>query len=57
VADVALFAVVTLPSAGGGAAASANLRAPLVLDTRAGRGRQVVLPAERRGVCEPIALG
>jgi flagellar assembly factor FliW len=54
--DVALFAVVTLPGAGA-ATASANLRAPLVLDTRARRGRQVVLPAERRGVCEPITLG
>jgi flagellar assembly factor FliW len=56
VGDVALFAVVTLPGAGA-ATASANLRAPLVVDTRARRGRQVVLPAERRGVCEPIALG
>ncbi len=54
--DVAVFGVVTHPAAGA-AAASANLRAPLVLDTRARRGRQVVLPAERRGVAEPIALG
>lgn len=51
---VAVFAVVTLGSDG---SASANLRAPLVLDTHTRRGRQVVLPAEARGVAEPIALG
>ena len=51
---VALFAVVTL---GEGGAATANLRAPVVIDVRARRGRQVVLPAERRGVAEPFALG
>lgn len=51
---VALFAIVTL---GDGGAATANLRAPVVVDTRARRGRQVVLPAERRGVAEPFALG
>ncbi len=55
VGDVALFAVVTLPGAAG-ETASANLKAPLVLDTRARRGRQVVLPGERRGVAEPLAL-
>jgi hypothetical protein len=29
----------------------------VLLDTRGRRGRQVVLPAERRGVAEPFALG
>jgi flagellar assembly factor FliW len=52
---VAAYAVVTL--GGGGKGASVNLRAPVLLDTRGRRGRQVVLPAERRGVAEPFALG
>jgi flagellar assembly factor FliW len=50
---VALFAVVTLSADG---AASANLRAPVLVDVRARRARQVVLPAEARGVAEPFAL-
>jgi flagellar assembly factor FliW len=50
---VAVFVVVTLGAGGG---ATANLRAPLVLDMHARRGRQVVLPAEPRGVCEPLTL-
>ena len=51
---VAVLAVVTIGQDG---AATANLRAPLVLDTHARRGRQFVLPAERRGVSEPFTLG
>ena len=51
--QVALFAVVTLGADG---AASANLRAPVLVDVRARRARQVVLPAEPRGVAEPFAL-
>jgi flagellar assembly factor FliW len=53
---VAAYVIVTLPG-GGAPAASANLRAPVLLDTAARRGRQVVLAAEARGVAEPIALG
>jgi flagellar assembly factor FliW len=53
-AHVAVLAIVTLGADG---AATANLRAPLVLDTQAQRGRQVVLPTEARGVAEPFALG
>ncbi len=52
---VAAFVIVTLPGAGA-VAASANLRAPVLLDTRTRRGRQVVLPAEARGVAEPFPL-
>lgn len=51
--QLGVFAVVTL---GEGGAATANLRAPLVLDVHARRGRQVVLPGERRGVAEPFRL-
>ena len=50
---VGVFAVVTL---GEGGAATANLRAPLVLDVHARRGRQVVLPGEPRGVAEAFRL-
>ena len=50
---VGVFAVVTL---GEGGAATANLRAPIVLDVHTRRGRQVVLPGERRGVAEPFRL-
>ena len=48
-----MYAVVTL---GEGGSATANLRAPVVLDLHARRGRQVVLPAERRGVAEAFRL-
>ncbi len=54
-ARVAAYAIVTLPG-GGAPSASANLRAPVLLDTGARRGRQVVLAAEARGVAEPFAL-
>jgi flagellar assembly factor FliW len=50
---VAVFAILTLGADG---TASANLRAPVLVDVRARRGRQVVLPAERRGVAEPFAM-
>lgn len=53
--QVAALVVVTLPG-GGSPQPTANLRAPVLLDTRAQRGRQVVLPEEARGVAEPIAL-
>lgn len=53
---VGVYAVVTLGTAGA-PTASANLRAPVLLDTGAGRGRQVVLPADPHGITEPIALG
>lgn len=50
---VAVFAVVTL---NGDGTATANLRAPLLVDVRRRRARQVLLPAERRGMTEPFAL-
>jgi flagellar assembly factor FliW len=49
------LAIVTLP-AERGEGASANLCAPLVLDTVAQRGRQVVLPGSAHGVREPLHL-
>ena len=56
-----VLAIVTLPGtpAAGAAdgAASVNLRAPIVLDPDARRGRQIVLLDERLSVREPLALG
>lgn len=49
---VALFAVLTLQPGGG---ATANLRAPVLLDVAARRARQVLLPREPRGTAEPFA--
>ena len=51
-AEFTLLVVVTLSAD----APTANLRAPVVVDARARRARQVVLPEERRGVREPIGL-
>lgn len=50
---MAVLAVVTL---GGPGNASANLRAPIVIDTQARCARQIVLPDEPRGVAEPLSL-
>lgn len=50
------LAIVTLPMEQG-ETASANLRAPLLLDTATRRGRQLVLPASPYGVREAIGLG
>jgi flagellar assembly factor FliW len=50
-----VLAVVTLPR-GAGAVATANLRAPVVLNVATRRGRQVVLTDERYSVATPIAL-
>ena len=51
--EVLVLAIVTL---GAGGAATANLRAPVVLNLATRRGRQVVLTDDRYGVTEPVAL-
>ena len=51
---VAVFAVVTLA---GEAQASANLRAPVLVDVHRRRAPQVLLPDEPRGMTEPFAIG
>lgn len=52
-ADVALFAIVTLPTEPGGVY-TANLQAPLAINLRLGRARQLVLPGSDFGVRCPI---
>jgi flagellar assembly factor FliW len=54
-ADLAVFAVVTLPAAPG-EQASVNLRAPVLLSARTRQGRQVVLAGERHAVRAALAL-
>jgi flagellar assembly factor FliW len=53
--DLLVLAVVTLPR-GNDAAATANLRAPVVVNLATRRGRQVVLTDDRYSVATPIAL-
>jgi flagellar assembly factor FliW len=55
-AELAVFAIVTLP-AGPGEAASVNLRAPVLVGTTTRRGQQLVLADDRYAVREPLALG
>jgi flagellar assembly factor FliW len=54
--QLALLVIVTLPGAPG-ETASANLRAPIVLDPLGRRGRQLVLPDDRHPTRAPLALG
>lgn len=51
----AVFAIVTLPAAAG-ERASANLRAPVILDVRTRTGRQMVLADDRYQVQTPFDL-
>lgn len=51
-ADVAVFAIVTLPRDGG--SWTANLQGPVVINTRSGLGRQMVLGDARIGVRCPF---
>ncbi len=51
----AVLVIVTLPGSAG-ETASANLRAPLVLDPASRQGRQLVLADERLAVREPLTL-
>jgi flagellar assembly factor FliW len=53
---VAVLVVVTLPRPDGDVA-TANLRAPVLLDARRRIGRQVVLPDERLLVTAPLTIG
>ena len=53
--ELLVLAVVTLPR-DAGAVATANLRAPVVLNVATRRGRQVVLTDDRYSVATPIAL-
>jgi flagellar assembly factor FliW len=53
---IAVFAIVTLPATAG-EQASANLRAPVVLDARTRTGRQTVLADDRYHVQTPFDLG
>lgn len=53
--ELLVLAIVTLAAAAGGA--TANLRAPVVLNTGTRRARQVVLPDGRWDVAEPVRLG
>jgi flagellar assembly factor FliW len=57
--QLALLVIVTLPTlpAAPGETASANLRAPLVLDPAGHRGRQLVLPDDRHATRAPLTLG
>jgi flagellar assembly factor FliW len=52
---VAVLVIVTLPRPDG-EGATANLRAPVLLDAKRRVGRQVVLPDERREVTAPLTL-
>ncbi|MGY1727602.1 flagellar assembly protein FliW [Geodermatophilus sp. SYSU D01062] len=52
-ADASLFCLVTVP-AGGPAAATANLRAPVVLNPANWRATQVVLPDGRHPIRRPL---
>ena len=52
-ADLLVLVIVTL---GAGGAATANLRAPLVLNVATRQGRQVVLADDRLSITEPLAL-
>lgn len=52
---MAVFAIVTLPS-GEGEMASANLRAPVIVNTATRTGRQLVLPEDKYKVQTPFAL-
>jgi flagellar assembly factor FliW len=51
-----VLVIVTLPGSGS-ETASANLRAPLVLEPTSRQGRQLVLADERLAVREPLTLG
>lgn len=53
--SIAVFAIVTLPG-GGNDRASANLRAPVLLDVAARTGRQMVLADDRYQVQTPFDL-
>ena len=53
--SLAVFVIVTLPHADG-EGATANLRAPVLLDAQRRIGRQVVLPDERREVTAPLTI-
>ena len=52
---VAVLVIVTLPRPDG-EGATANLRAPVLLDAKRHVGRQVVLPEERHAVTAPLTL-
>ena len=52
-ADLLVLAIVTL---GAGGAATANLRAPVVLNVATRQGRQVVLADDRLSITAPIGL-
>ena len=52
---LAVFVIVTLPHAEG-EGATANLRAPVLLDAARRIGRQVVLPDDRRDVTAPLTI-
>ena len=53
--SLAVFVIVTLPN-GEGQGATANLRAPVLLDAVRRVGRQVVLPDDRREVTAPLTI-
>jgi flagellar assembly factor FliW len=52
-AEAQLFCLVTVPG-GNAAAATANLRAPVVVNSAAGRGRQVVLTDGGHSIRRPL---
>lgn len=54
--ELAVLAIVTLPEARGGTA-TANLRAPVVLNLHTRLGRQLVLQGEGWGMTEELVLG
>lgn len=55
-ADVAIFAIVTLATTPD-RAPTMNLQGPLLVNTRARRAMQQVIPESRWGVAEPFVLG